>query len=174
MNSGRILLVTAVAALIGSFFLLGLNEYMTLEYIKSQQSVIANMVDSSPIKSATLFVTIYIAVTASSLPGAAILTLVGGAIFGLVWGTLLVSAASTTGATIAVLASRYLFSDSVETKYDKYIEKVKHGVEREGAFYLFTQPEFLLNWLNKYHCWRRGQSGCFDKMELPLANSTVD
>lgn len=105
----------------------------------------------SPVESASFFVVIYIAVTALSLPGAAIMTLAAGAMFGMMWGTALVSIASTAGATLAMLASRYLFRESVQNRFNSQLEKFNQGIDEEGAFYLFTLrlvpvvPFFIIN-----------------------------
>ncbi len=96
---------------------------------------------------------LYISVTGLSLPGAAILTLAGGAIFGVFWGTLIVSFASSIGATLAFLASRFLFRDSVKDKFGEQLKAIDEGVAKEGAFYLFTLrlipvfPFFMINLL---------------------------
>ncbi len=151
MNRGRISLLVMLLVLVGIFFNLGLDEYLTLEYIKSQQVYITGLVQNSPLQTAGFFVAIYIAVTALSLPGAAIMTLVAGAMFGLVWGTLLVSVASTTGATLAMLVSRYLLRSAVSNRFGSQLEKINQGIDKEGAFYLFTLrlipvvPFFVIN-----------------------------
>src|SRR5260221_3547312 len=91
-----------------------------------------------PMQSAAICFAVYIAVTALSLPGAAIMTLAAGAIFGLLWGTVIVSFASSIGATLAYLASRFLFRDWVQQKFGPQLRAINEGVQREGGFYLFT------------------------------------
>jgi uncharacterized membrane protein YdjX (TVP38/TMEM64 family) len=94
---------------------------------------------------------IYVLVTALSLPGAAIMTLAGGAIFGFLWGTVIVSFASTIGATLAFILGRFLFRDYVQRRFGRYLKAVNEGVERDGAFYLFMLrlvpifPFFVIN-----------------------------
>jgi uncharacterized membrane protein YdjX (TVP38/TMEM64 family) len=124
--------------LIVLFFFLDLQSFLTLNYLKSQQQSITLYRDTHPIQTTCLYLLIYIAVTGLSLPGAAILTLAGGAIFGLAWGTLIVSFASTIGATLAFLAARFLFSDAVQAKFGDRLAVFEAGFERDGAYYLFT------------------------------------
>jgi uncharacterized membrane protein YdjX (TVP38/TMEM64 family) len=99
------------------------------------------------------FFVVYVAVTALSLPGAAIMTLAGGAVFGLLWGTVLVSFASSIGATLAFLASRFLLRDWVQARFGERLRAINAGVEKEGGFYLFTLrlvpvfPFFMINLL---------------------------
>ncbi|MDK1024710.1 MAG: FAD-dependent oxidoreductase [Gammaproteobacteria bacterium] len=151
MNIRRMLLLVVLLGLAGLFFNQGLDSYLTLAYIKSQQEYIASIVHHSPVESASFFVVIYIAVTALSLPGAAIMTLAAGAMFGMMWGTALVSIASTAGATLAMLASRYLFRESVQNRFNSQLEKFNQGIDEAGAFYLFTLrlvpvvPFFIIN-----------------------------
>jgi uncharacterized membrane protein YdjX (TVP38/TMEM64 family) len=110
MSRSRIQLLVAMAVLIVAFFYFDLQQLLTLEYLKSRQQGISTYRDAHPVATATVYTLIYIAVTGLSLPGAAILTLAGGAIFGLLWGTLIVSFASTIGATLAFLAARFLLA----------------------------------------------------------------
>lgn len=151
MNVRRILLLVVLLGLAGLFFSQGLDSYLTLEYIKSQQQYITGLVHNSPLESASFFVLIYIVVTALSLPGALIMTLAAGAMFGMMWGTALVSIASTVGATLAMLASRYLLRESVQSRFNSQLEKFNQGIDEEGAFYLFTlrlvpvAPFFIIN-----------------------------
>ena len=153
MTQPRIILLIIIAACIGAFFYLGLGQYLTLESLKAQQSAIADYRAAKPFTALMLYALIYIAVTGLSLPGATILTLAGGAVFGLLWGTLIVSFASTIGATLAFLAARFLFRDSVAAKFDDSLKAIDEGVEREGGFYLFTLrlvplfPFFIINLL---------------------------
>ena len=102
-------------------------------------------------QTALIYFAVYVAVTGLSLPGAALLTLAGGAIFGCWWGTLIVSFASSIGATLAFLAARFLFRDSVQRTFGDKLRAVNAGIEQEGAFYLFTLrlvplfPFFVIN-----------------------------
>jgi uncharacterized membrane protein YdjX (TVP38/TMEM64 family) len=151
VSRGRLILLLVLAALIAGFFALGLQRYLTLEYLKAQQAAIAALFQAQPLVVAAVYFAVYVAVTALSLPGAALLTLFGGAVFGLWWGTLIVSFASSIGATLAFLSSRFLFRDAVQRKFGDKLRALNAGVEREGAFYLFTLrlvplfPFFVIN-----------------------------
>ena len=101
MSKSRIILVIAMAGLIAVFFSFDLQHYLTLETLKSKQEAIEAYRSAHPIVAITLYALVYIVVTGLSLPGAAILTLAGGAVFGLLWGTIIVSFASSIGATLA-------------------------------------------------------------------------
>ena len=153
MNRKRILLVITLASLAVAFFWFGGSQYLSLESLKTQRQAIADYQLAQPIVTAGLFFLFYVAVTALSLPGAAIMTLAAGAIFGFAAGTLLVSFASTTGATLAFLVSRYLFHDWVQQRFGKQLAPVNQGFIREGNFYLFSLrlvplfPFFVINLL---------------------------
>ncbi len=149
----RIVLLLLLAALIGAFFAFGLNRYFSLEYLQSQRSALIAYRDAQPLLVAAGFFGVYVLVTALSIPGAAVLTLAAGAIFGVVWGTVLVSFASTAGATGAFLFARYLLRESIEGRYGDRLKAINAGIARDGAFYLFTLrlvpviPFFLINLL---------------------------
>ena len=151
MNRTKIALVVVVALLVASFFIFDLGQYFSLDYIKSQQARLDEYYQANPLSTALLYFAVYVAVTALSLPGAAIMTLVGGAIFGLGWGTLLVSFASAVGATLAFLVARFVLRDAVQSRFSDRLEKINRGVEQDGAFYLFTLrlvpafPFFVIN-----------------------------
>jgi pyruvate/2-oxoglutarate dehydrogenase complex dihydrolipoamide dehydrogenase (E3) component/uncharacterized membrane protein YdjX (TVP38/TMEM64 family) len=153
MNKKRLLLVTVLAVLIAGFFAFGLHRYFSLEFFRSQQAAINAQVAQHPFASGLLFFLIYVVVTGLSLPGAAVMTLIGGAVFGLLWGTVIVSFASTIGATLAFLASRFLLRDWVQAKFGDRLKRVNEGMEKEGAFYLFALrlvpaiPFFAINLL---------------------------
>ena len=138
MNRSKVLVVVALAALIAAFFAAGGQRYLTFDYIKAQQSAIEAYYRANPWQAALGYFAIYVAVTGLSLPGAAVMTLAGGAIFGLAWGTVLVSFASCIGATVAFVVSRFLLRDWVQQKFGHYLRAINEGVAREGAFYLFT------------------------------------
>ncbi|HEV8520348.1 MAG TPA: pyridine nucleotide-disulfide oxidoreductase, partial [Burkholderiales bacterium] len=117
MNKSKLLILIVIAALIAAFFLLDLGRYFSLDYFKSQQAAISNFYSANPIKSVAIFFGIYVAVTALSIPGATVMTLAAGAIFGLLWGTVIVSFASSLGATLAFLAARFVLRDSIQARF---------------------------------------------------------
>ncbi|MFN3236875.1 MAG: FAD-dependent oxidoreductase [Pseudomonadales bacterium] len=149
----RVILLLAVVALIASYFVFDLGQYFSLQYIKAEQANIAAHVEANPLLSAGIFFLIYVAVTALSLPGAAIMTLAAGAVFGLLWGLVLVSFASTIGATLAMLVSRFILREQVLKRFGNQMSKIDQGIEKDGAFYLFTLrlvpafPFFAINLL---------------------------
>lgn len=134
----KILIIAALAALIAAYFVFDLGSYLTLEGIKTVASDIDGFYSDNAVLVLAGFFLIYVAVTAASLPGAAILTLAAGALFGLVTGTILVSFASTLGATLAFLSSRYVLRDTIEAQFGERLKAINQGLERDGAFYLFT------------------------------------
>ena len=151
MKRTKLIVLILVVAAIAAFFIFDLGKYFSLDYFKSQQSAIAAYNLANPIQTALIFLLAYIAVTALSLPGAAIMTLVAGAIFGLIWGVIIVSFASTIGATLAFLVARFLLRDSIQAKFGDKLKAFNAGVEKEGGFYLFTLrlvpafPFFMIN-----------------------------
>lgn len=148
---GRGLLVLAIIAIFMAYKYFDLGQYLSLQALKDQRESLVAAFEFNPSLVAGLYLLIYIVSTAVSLPGATILTLAGGAIFGLGWGLLLVSFASTIGATLAFLGSRFLLRDWVRLRFGQKLKKIDHGVEKEGGFYLFTLrlvpafPFFLIN-----------------------------
>ncbi|HEX8468221.1 MAG TPA: FAD-dependent oxidoreductase [Allosphingosinicella sp.] len=150
-QSGKILLLLVIALAIAAFFVFDLGAYLTLANLKARQGDLAAYVGANPVAAIAGFFLLYVAVTALSLPGAAILTLAAGAIFGLWEGTLIVSFASTIGASLAFLSSRYLLRDWVKARFGERIGSIDRGIERDGAFYLLTLrlipafPFFLVN-----------------------------
>jgi pyruvate/2-oxoglutarate dehydrogenase complex dihydrolipoamide dehydrogenase (E3) component/uncharacterized membrane protein YdjX (TVP38/TMEM64 family) len=151
VTRGRIAVFALVAAGIAAFFIFHLGRYFSLEYFQSQRAAIEAYFGAHPLGTAAVYFAVYVAVTGLSLPGAAILTLAGGAIFGLLWGTVIVSFASTIGATLAFLASRFVLRDWVQAKFGDKLKPINDGVAREGAFYLFALrlvpafPFFVIN-----------------------------
>ena len=131
-----ILLVFAIGFI--AFFAFDLGRFFSLDFVKQSQGQIADMYADQPVKISLAYFMIYVAITALSLPGAAIMTLAGGAVFGLLWGTVLVSFASTLGATLAMLVARYILRDSIEARFGRRLTEVNKGITREGPFYLFT------------------------------------
>lgn len=153
MSTRKILLLIAVVVGIGAFFAFDLGRFLSLDYLKQSQAAFAELYAQHPWQVAGAYFAIYVAATALSLPGAAIITLAGGAIFGLLWGTVIVSFASTLGATLAFLVSRFILRSSVENRFGQRLAEINRGVEKDGAFYLFTLrlipvvPFFLINLL---------------------------
>ncbi len=134
----RIVLVLLAAALIISFFSLELNQYLSLSFVKKAREKFELIYNRNGFMVLGAYFLIYIGTTALSLPGAAVLSLVGAALFGF-WRTLvLVSFASTIGATLAFMVARYLLRAWVQDKFAKRLRAINQGIEREGAFYLFT------------------------------------
>ena len=138
MQASKIALIAVAVALIAAFFAFDLGPYFRLDYFKSQQAAMDLFYRANPLLTALAFFTLYVVVTAVSLPVAGIMTLAAGAIFGLAWGTLIVSFASSLGATLAFLASRFLFRDWIRRKFGDKLGAIDDGVKKEGGFYLFT------------------------------------
>ena len=151
MNKGKLVVLIVVVAAIAAFFVFDLRQYFSIEFFQAKRALIEAYFNAHPVETGAIFFAVYVAVTGLSLPGAAILTLVAGAIFGLLWGTLIVSFASSIGATLAFLASRYLLRDWVQAKFGDKLKPINEGVAREGAFYLFALrlvpafPFFVIN-----------------------------
>ena len=149
----KIGLLVLIAAIVVGFFAFDLHQLLTLNGLKSGLTQFEEWRSDSPILVTGLFLILYVAVTALSLPGAVIMTLAAGALFGLILGTAIVSFASSIGATLAFLASRYLLQETVQKRFGDRLKAFNEGVEKEGAFYLFTLrlvpvfPFFLINLL---------------------------
>ena len=135
----------------GAFFALDLERFLTLNAIKNSQATLTAWRDAQPLTAALAFFAVYVATAALSIPGATVLTLAAGALFGLGWGALIVSFASSIGATLAFLVARWLLGDWVQTRFAARLKTLNEGIEREGGFYLFTLrlvpvfPFFLIN-----------------------------
>jgi len=149
----RLIIVTVIAAGVATFFALGLGDYLTLDYLQASRTQVVQYVAAAPLRSSAMFFAIYVLVTSLSLPGAAVLTIASGAIFGLGWGLLLASFASSIGATIAFLVARSLLGEWVQRRFGVYLAPVDRGLQRDGNFYLFTIrmvpvfPFFVINLL---------------------------
>ena len=147
----KLIIVGIILVLIILFKVFGLGQYLTLDYLKAQQAAFTALYSAHPIAIISVYMLIYIAVTALSLPGAAVMTLAGGAMFGLVTGTIVVSFASTIGATLACLVARYLLRDGIQKKFKDKLVKINEGMKQEGGFYLFSLrlvpifPFFVIN-----------------------------
>ncbi|QUN31732.1 TVP38/TMEM64 family protein (plasmid) [Cupriavidus sp. KK10] len=138
VNRNRVLIIVAIMALFGAYFGLDLGRYLNLGHLKAGQAALQGYYAAHPAEAIAGYFLLYVSVTALSLPGAAIMTLAGGAIFGLWVGTLLVSFASTFGATLAFLVSRYLFREAVQRRFGDRLASIHAGLAKEGAFYLFA------------------------------------
>ena len=138
-------------AIIAAFVGFDLAQYLTLDSLKARQGALDAWVAQQPLWAGLSFALAYIAVTALSLPGAVIMTLAGGALFGLGWGLVLVSFASSIGATLAFLISRTVLRDWVTRRFGQNLAALNAGIQREGGFYLFTLrlvplfPFFVVN-----------------------------
>lgn len=147
----KIFVLILLIALIGLFFAFDLGQFLTLEYIKSQQQSLDALYRDNPLLSLAIFFVVYVLMAAASLPGAAVMTLLAGALFGLLTGLILVSFASTIGATLAFLVSRFLLRDAIQARFANNLKTINQGIERDGAFYLFALrlvpafPFFVIN-----------------------------
>ncbi|MFM5212778.1 FAD-dependent oxidoreductase [Aeromonas hydrophila] len=153
MSGSRLLLVLVMGCLIGAFFAFDFGHYLSLPQLQARQAELAALVDRHFVSAALLFVVVYVVSTALSLPGASLLTLAGSAVFGVVWGLLLVSFASSIGATLAFLSARFLLRDWVERRFGDKLASLQAGMKKEGALYLLSLrlipifPFFLVNLL---------------------------
>lgn len=150
-TTARIIAALVIGLLVYSFFAFDLGQYFTLDYVKARQADFGAYYAEHHILTLIIYMTIYVAVTALSLPGATILTLAGGGLLGLVTGTIVISFASTIGATCAFLVSRFLLRDYVQNRFNDKLKAINAGIEKEGSFYLFTLrlipafPFFIIN-----------------------------
>ena len=153
MNKTKLILVALLVIAVFGYIMLDLGQYLTLEYAQSQLSNIQDYKNENFAQTAVIYFIGYVIATGLSIPGAIIITLLGGAIFGLFWGTLLVSFASSIGATLAFLASRVLLRDWVQRRFGDYLAPLNKGIEKDGSFYLFSIrmvplfPFFVVNLL---------------------------
>jgi len=151
MTKARIALLITVLVAIGLIAYFDLTSYLSLESLKAQQDNASRFVDNNTLTAVLLFSCLYILITALSIPGAAALTLLAGALFGIVYGTVMVSFASTIGATLAMLLARYLLRGAVEHRFAKHLDTINRGIEKDGAYYLFGLrlvplfPFFIIN-----------------------------
>ena len=151
MNIKKVGVAVLIAALVATFFAFDLGRYLSLDYLKQSQTAFADLYASQPFTVAASFFLVYVAATALSFPGATILTLAGGAVFGLGWGLLIVSFASSLGATLAFLTARFVLRDSIEARFGNRLTELNRGIQKDGAFYLFTLrlipvvPFFVIN-----------------------------
>jgi uncharacterized membrane protein YdjX (TVP38/TMEM64 family) len=147
----RLLIVAVIIAVVILFKVLGLGHYLSLDYLKSSQEKFAGIYTRQPFLVIGVYMAIYIVVTALSLPGAVVMTLAGGAMFGFWVGVLVVSFASTIGATLACFVARFLLRDWVQNRFGEKLSRINRGIEQEGSFYLFSLrlvpifPFFVIN-----------------------------
>jgi uncharacterized membrane protein YdjX (TVP38/TMEM64 family) len=150
-NSGKVVIAAVIAGAIGAFLYFDLGQYLSLDALKQNRDRLLTFTESHYVASVALFILAYIVVTGLSLPGAVILTLAGGFLFGWVSGTLFVNLGATTGATLAFLTARYLLRDWVEQKFGRWIEPVQQGFAKDAFSYLMTLrliplfPFFVVN-----------------------------
>jgi dihydrolipoamide dehydrogenase len=153
VNKSKLAIVLVLVVAIGSYVAFDLGQYLTLQFIQSQLDSIKQFRDENFALAVLIYFSSYVAIAALSIPGAAIVTLLGGAIFGLVWGTLIASFASSIGATLAFLVARLLLREWVQAKFGGYLAPINRGIERDGSFYLFSIrmvplfPFFMVNLL---------------------------
>jgi uncharacterized membrane protein YdjX (TVP38/TMEM64 family) len=151
MNARKLSLLIVVGVLIAAFFAFDLGRFFDLGWFKTQQQALTEQVDAAPWASAAIYFAIYVVVTALSLPGAVVMTLAGGALFGFVKALVIVSFASSLGALLAFLIARLLLRDWVQARFGTSLESINRGVEKDGALYLFTLrlvpafPFFVVN-----------------------------
>ena len=151
MKKSKLILLLLLAALAVAFFALDLGRFLNLAYLRESQTSFAQLYAESPWVVRGTYFAVYVAVAALSLPGAALLTLAGGAIFGLGWGLLIVSFASAIGATLSFWMARFVLRDMVQARFGKRLAEIDRGVQRDGALYLFSLrlipvvPFFVIN-----------------------------
>ena len=146
-----LLLIAVFTIVVALFFVFDLQKYLTLEYLKSSKAFFISSYEKNFILVLGSYFLFYIVITAFSLPGAVWMTLGGGAFFGLFAGTVIVSFASSIGATLAMLIARFLLRDWVQSCFASQMETINSGINKEGGFYLFTLrlvpavPFFVIN-----------------------------
>ena len=149
----KAILVLVLLGAIVAYFVFDLGQILSLENFKASQADIVAAKDANPVLYISGFFLLYVAVTGLSIPGAAIMTLIAGALFGVLIGTIIVSFASTMGATLAFLSARFVLRDWVQGKFGERLRAIDEGLEKDGAFYLFTLrlipvfPFFVINLL---------------------------
>lgn len=147
----KVIILSIILILVLLFKFFGVGNYLSLDFLKQQQAALLTMYEARPLLVLSLYCITYVVVTALSLPGAAVMTLAGGGLFGLITGTVAVSFASTIGATLACLVARYLLRDWVQKKFGDKLVKINQGMAIEGGFYLFSLrlvplfPFFVIN-----------------------------
>ena len=151
MSRARLLVAALIVVAIAVFFAAGGHRYVSFENVRGQVSAAQSWYQAHPLQTVAAYFALYVLIAAANLPGAVPMTLVGGALFGLLWGTVIVSFASSIGATLGFLASRLLLRDWVQARFGRQLAAVNEGLRREGGFYLFTLrlipavPFFVIN-----------------------------
>jgi uncharacterized membrane protein YdjX (TVP38/TMEM64 family) len=151
LNAGKIAIVLAIGVAVAAFLYFDLSQFLSLQALKDNRDYLLSFTETHSAVAAVLFVLVYVGVTGLSLPGAVILTLAGGFLFGAVLGTLFVNLGATTGATLAFLVSRYLLRDWVERRFGKWLGPVQQGFAQNAFSYLMTLrliplfPFFVVN-----------------------------
>jgi uncharacterized membrane protein YdjX (TVP38/TMEM64 family) len=149
----RIAIIAAAALAIAAYFAFDLQRFLTLQSLKDAQHWFAEMYALEPMLVTALFVLLFATITALTLPGAAVMMLAAGASFGLLWGSVISTFASAAGATLAMLATRYLFRDAVAEKFSKQISQIDQRINTDGVYYLISLrlapiiPFFVVNWI---------------------------
>ncbi|WP_333568151.1 TVP38/TMEM64 family protein [Sphingorhabdus sp.] len=149
----KVILALVLLGALVAYFVFDLGQILSLESFKASQADIVAAKDANPVLYISGFFLVYVAVTGLSIPGAAIMTLVAGALFGVLVGTIIVSFASTIGATLAFLSARFVLRDWVQGQFGERLRAIDDGLEKDGAFYLFTLrlipvfPFFVINLL---------------------------
>ena len=152
-NILKLVVAIAIVACIALFFLLPTHEFFSFEYVQQQRREIIDLYLANPVLFIAIYVVVYVVLTSLSIPSATLLTLIGGAVFGLTTGTLVILFASTFGAVCAFILARYVLHDYVQEKFSKYLHQINRGVAEEGAFYLFglrvvpVVPYFVVNFV---------------------------
>jgi uncharacterized membrane protein YdjX (TVP38/TMEM64 family) len=153
MKYTKFVVLVLVAAAVAAYFALDLGQYLNLQFLKDSQQAFQGYYAQHPVQAVAIYFGLYVLLAALSVPGATVATLAGGALFGLWLGTIIVSFASSIGATLAFLISRYLLQDWVRNHFRKQFDAVDEGFRRDGVFYLFTLrlvpafPFFVINLL---------------------------
>lgn len=151
MKPAKAVLLVSLALALVAFFALDLGRFLNLGFLQDSHAQLLELYAQQPLGVAAAYFTVYTLATAVSFPGAVVLTLAGGALFGLGWGLLIVSFASSLGATLAFLAARFVLRDSMEARFGSRLAEIHRGIEKDGAFYLFSLrlipavPFFVIN-----------------------------
>jgi uncharacterized membrane protein YdjX (TVP38/TMEM64 family) len=151
LSRSRLLVAAVLLLAIVAFFAAGGHRHISFENLKAQQAALESWREAYPWQAALGFFALFVGFTAASLPGAMLLTMLGGAVFGFAWGTLIASFSAVLGSTVAFLAARFVFRDWVQARFGPRLEGIARGMAEEGAFHLFTLrlipgvPYFMIN-----------------------------